>query len=107
MTASPSQPGDPLPTAACPQPPGRFQPVVDRSRCEAKADCVAVCPVHVFEVRRIEDKDFSALGFFARLKVRAHGKKSAYTPRAEACEACGLCVKACPEKAIRLVPVSR
>jgi NAD-dependent dihydropyrimidine dehydrogenase PreA subunit len=34
-----------------------------------------------------------------------HGKQTAFTPRADACHACGLCVVACPEKAIALVRV--
>ncbi|MBU2655836.1 MULTISPECIES: 4Fe-4S binding protein [Acetobacteraceae] len=29
----------------------------------------------------------------------------AYTPHADQCRACGLCVKACPERAIQLVKV--
>jgi NAD-dependent dihydropyrimidine dehydrogenase PreA subunit len=81
-----------------------YAPKVDRNRCEAKADCVAVCPYGVFEVRTIADEDFRALSFFGRLKNRAHGKRTAYTPRADACQACGLCVVACPERAITLLP---
>jgi NAD-dependent dihydropyrimidine dehydrogenase PreA subunit len=88
--------------AECKQAPGAFAPIVDRGRCEGKEDCVRVCPYDVFEVRRIDDADFRALGVFGRLKVRVHGMKSAYTPRADACQACGKCVEACPEKAIRL-----
>jgi NAD-dependent dihydropyrimidine dehydrogenase PreA subunit len=86
----------------CKGPPGALRPVIDRSKCEGKKDCVRVCPTNVFEVRTIDDADFAALGFFAKLKSRAHGKQSAYTPRAAACESCGLCVTACPEKAIKL-----
>ena len=86
----------------CKQSPGEFAPVVDRAKCEGKEDCARVCPYDVFEVRRIEESDYEALSFFARLKVRAHGMKSAYTPRADACRACGQCVEACPEKAIKL-----
>ena len=82
---------------------GRLRPVVDRARCEAKGDCVAVCPYDVFEVGPIRAADYRALGLVSRLKVRVHGMKSAYTPRAEACLACGLCVVACHEGAIRLV----
>lgn len=82
---------------------GRFAPVVDRGRCEGKRDCVEVCPYGVFEVRRIDDADFRELSFLGRLKSRAHGRRTAYTPGADACQACGLCVVACPEGAIQLV----
>jgi NAD-dependent dihydropyrimidine dehydrogenase PreA subunit len=82
--------------------PGEFAPVVDRARCEGKADCVEVCPYDVFEVRRMVDADFAKLGIFAKLKSVAHGRQTAYTPRSSACQACGKCVSACPEKAIKL-----
>jgi NAD-dependent dihydropyrimidine dehydrogenase PreA subunit len=84
---------------------GEFAPVVDREKCEGKAECVAVCPFHVFEVRRIDDADYAALNLFARLKSLAHGRQTAYTPLASACQACGKCVEACPEKAIKLARV--
>lgn len=82
---------------------GRFTPKVDHGKCEGKEDCAAVCPYDVFEVRKIDDADFEALGFLARLKKRAHRRQSAYTPGADGCRACGMCVVACPEKAITLV----
>lgn len=96
--AHPKRPGK-----KCRGEPGSTLPVVDRSRCEGKKDCVVVCPYDVFEVRRIDDVDFANLGFLAKLKSRAHGRLTAYTPRADKCRACGLCIVACPEKAIRLV----
>jgi NAD-dependent dihydropyrimidine dehydrogenase PreA subunit len=99
-SASPSAPSSA--SSDCKSEPGAFAPRVDRSKCEGKAKCVEVCPVHVFEVRRIDDADFAALGVLAKLKSIAHGRKTAYTPGASACEACGLCVEACPEKAIKL-----
>ena len=77
--------------------------VVDRGKCEGKGDCVEVCPYGVFEVRRIDDADFAQLGLLGKLRSVAHGKKTAYTPKFDACRACGMCVVACPEKALRLV----
>jgi NAD-dependent dihydropyrimidine dehydrogenase PreA subunit len=87
----------------CRSPQGEFVPVVDRAKCEGKAECAVVCPVQVFEVRRMDDADFARLGLFAKLKSVAHGRKTAYTPNAPECQACGKCVAACPEHAIKLV----
>jgi NAD-dependent dihydropyrimidine dehydrogenase PreA subunit len=90
------------PGAGCKAPPRTFAPVVDHARCEGKSDCVQVCPYDVFEIGPIRDADYRALPFLARVKVRVHGMRTAYTPRADACLACGLCVVACPEEAVRL-----
>jgi NAD-dependent dihydropyrimidine dehydrogenase PreA subunit len=98
----PERPGE-----DCGAEPGEWRPVVDRARCEGKHDCVDVCPHDVFEVRRMSDVDFVRLPLFARLKSLAHGRRTAYTPRAAKCQACGLCVVACPEKAISLVASER
>jgi len=87
----------------CAAEPGTYRITVDRHKCEGKADCVEVCPYNVFEVRRIDAADYTQLSLIGKLKSRAHGRKTAYTPRADACESCGLCVTACPEKAIKLV----
>jgi len=92
-------------TTECRAQPGEFAPFVDRSRCEGKAKCVEVCPVHVFEVLRMDDSDFARLSALAKFKSIVHGRKTAYTPKASACEACGKCVEACPEKAIKLARV--
>lgn len=94
----PDRPGE-----ACRATPGTWRPVVDRNRCEAKRDCVEVCPYDVFEVRAIGDADYRRLSWVGRLRSWAHGWQTAYTPRADRCQACGLCVVACPEKAITLV----
>jgi 4Fe-4S ferredoxin len=88
---------------ACKAAPGQIVPVVDRSRCEGKGDCVEVCPYNVFEVRTIDADEHRALPWLARIKLRVHGMQTAYTPRADSCLACGLCVVACPERAISLV----
>jgi 4Fe-4S ferredoxin len=96
--AHPDRPGE-----DCKAPAGTFAPVVDRGKCEGKGDCAEVCPYDVFEVGRISDEDFRALSFLERLKVRAHGRKTALMPNASDCRACGLCVVACPERALTLV----
>jgi len=96
--AHPKRPGE-----QCKADPGAWRPAVDHARCEGKRDCVDVCPYDVFEVRRIDDADFQALGWLTRAKVFVHRMQTAYTPRAAACQACGLCVAACPEDAITLV----
>jgi NAD-dependent dihydropyrimidine dehydrogenase PreA subunit len=95
--AHPDRPG-----VRCSAPAGSYLPVIDHARCEGKRDCIDVCPNDVFEVRRIDAADFSDLGRLDRLKVRAHGMVTAYTPNADDCRACGLCVVACPEQAIVL-----
>jgi NAD-dependent dihydropyrimidine dehydrogenase PreA subunit len=97
---SPDRPGE-----QCRAEPGAYRPVVDRKRCEGKSDCVEVCPYGVFEVRRIDEAEYQSLPLRAKLKLWAHGKKTAYTPQASACQACGLCVVACPESAILLEKV--
>ena len=95
----PDRPGE-----RCNAAPKSWTPIVDHGRCEAKRDCVVVCPNDVFEVRRIDDVDFARLGVVAKFRVRAHSRLTAYTPNADECRACGLCVVACPEHAITLVP---
>ncbi len=89
--------------STCKQAPGVVRPKIDLTRCEGKTDCVVVCPENVFEIRRIDTQDYAGLGPLQKLKQRLHGMKVAYTPRADACRACGLCVTACPERAITLV----
>jgi 4Fe-4S ferredoxin len=88
--------------AKCRQEPGVIVPVVNLNRCEGKGDCAEVCPEQVFEIRRIDDADYRELGMLGRFKLRVHGMQVAYTPRADACRSCGLCVTACPERAITL-----
>ena len=97
--AHPKRPGE-----LCKAAPGRFVPVVDLQRCEGKADCVEVCPYDVFEIGTIDEAKYRALPWLNRVKLRIHGKQVAHTPHAEACQACGLCVVACPEHAVSLQP---
>ena len=81
---------------------GRLVPVIDRNRCEAKADCVRVCPYGVFAIARLDAATRASLSFLGRLKARFHGWEQAFAIKADECHACGLCVTACPEKAITL-----
>ena len=85
------------------QPRGRFMPHIDRNRCEGKGDCIAVCPFNVFSVGKLASAERQGLSLFGKLRGMAHGWEQAFTPNAAACEACGHCVSACPERAITLV----
>ena len=86
----------------CKGEPGRIVLAIDHTRCEAKDECVAVCPYNVFEIRKLTAEERAPLPLRARMKIFFHGGKQAFTPRAADCHACGLCVKACPEDAITL-----
>ncbi len=96
-----------LPAEACKHEAGEFAPRIDRSRCEGKEDCARVCPYGVFEVRKLTRAERGELSTVSRLKVFAHGGKQAFAALAEECRACGLCVQACPERAIKLEALPR
>ena len=87
---------------ACKGEPGKVAPVVDRNRCEAKEDCVQVCPYDVFEVRSLSKEERASLSLLGKLKAWAHGNRQAFVVRPEACHACQLCIEACPEDALSL-----
>jgi 4Fe-4S ferredoxin len=89
--------------AECKHEAGAFRPVIDRNRCEGKADCVRVCPVSVFAVATLPDDQRSGLTLRGRIKGYAHKWQQAALVNVQACQACGLCVKACPEDAITLI----
>jgi NAD-dependent dihydropyrimidine dehydrogenase PreA subunit len=86
----------------CRQDPGVFIPVIDRNKCEGKADCVPACPYDIFKVDTLPSDLRAGLTFIGRLKGTAHGWQQALLVHPEQCRACGLCVKACPEHAITL-----
>ena len=79
-------------------------PVIDLSRCEAKGPCIEVCPYDVLAMHEYSKAELVNLSWVGRLKTWVHGKEKAFAIYPEACQACGLCVQACPEKAIKLVP---
>ena len=91
-----------LATETCKQPVGVTALVIDANHCEGKADCVRVCPYDVFEVHKLTGPERGKLSLLARVKALVHGGKQGFVINGEACHACGLCVAACPENAIRL-----
>jgi 4Fe-4S ferredoxin len=90
----------------CKHPAGTMIPVVNFSKCEAKGPCIEVCPYDVFEMQEIKPADYSTLTIAGKIKTFVHGKSKAYAVNADKCQGCGLCVVACPEKAITLAKVS-
>jgi NAD-dependent dihydropyrimidine dehydrogenase PreA subunit len=73
---------------------------------EGAGNCEDVCPFHVFELRKLTKSELKALPFGPWLKVKVHGGKQAFVVNGDDCHACGLCVAACPEKAIRLTRIA-
>ena len=86
----------------CKEESGQLMPLINLNACEGKGPCVDVCPYGVLEMRAVSDQQFRELFFFGKMKTRAHGRDKAFVFHADRCHACGLCVTACPEKAIKL-----
>jgi 4Fe-4S ferredoxin len=80
-----------------------MMPEIRLGKCEGAGDCVEVCPYHVFEVRKATEEERAEFNIKERIKSFVHGHKKGFVVNAVECHACGLCVKACPEKAIKLV----
>lgn len=97
------QAGEEVAVTECRHEAGTYAPVIDRNRCEGKAKCVEICPVGVFALGTLPRAQRAGLTLKGKLKGMAHGWQQAVLQAPEACEGCGLCVKACPEAAITLV----
>ena len=62
--------------------PVSFRPVMDRNRCEGKADCVRVCPTGVFTVgasRLVQKKPSSSVGWGKDQEACAAGRAGIIT----------------------------
>jgi 4Fe-4S ferredoxin len=92
---------------ACKHPPNNIIPIVNLSKCEGKGPCIEVCPYDVFEMKPITTKQFFTLNTIGKIKTIVHGKNKAFAVNADKCLGCGLCVSACPEKAIKLSIVGK
>jgi len=53
-------------------------------------------------LRALAPEDKANMSLLGRLKARVHGNRQAFVARPQDCHACGKCVAACPEDAIRL-----
>ena len=80
---------------SCRGEPGKV-PVVDRNRCEAKADWVRVCPYDVFEIRKLAPEERASLSWLGKLKALGHGGKQAFVVRARRATHASS-ASACPE----------
>jgi 4Fe-4S ferredoxin len=90
----------------CKQDAGIFAPVIDKNRCEGKSDCVTVCPYDVFEMGTLPVEERGSLSLKGKVKGFMHGWKQAIVVNGDLCRACGLCVSACPETAIKISRVN-
>lgn len=79
----------------------KMMPIVNFNNCGGKQDCVVVCPFNVFTMQPISKEDKAKLNIKGQIKTFFFNQK-AYVIHPEQCHACGLCVNACPEKAIKL-----
>jgi 4Fe-4S ferredoxin len=81
---------------------GIMIPVIDPMRCEAAGPCIPICPYQVLAIREVTAMEKAKMPLIGRLKLFVHGGKQAFAVDPDSCHGCGLCVKACPEKAIKL-----
>src|SRR5258706_3803345 len=83
-------------TKDCKQGAGVFIPVINRNKCEGKADCEATCAYDVFTIGVLPKDERVDLTLMGKVKGFGHGWKQSFVTNAELCHACGLCVQNCP-----------
>ncbi|MBY0572334.1 MAG: ferredoxin family protein, partial [Undibacterium sp.] len=88
---------------SCKQAPGKIVPLIDLNRCEGKGPCVSACPYEVLLVKVSSKEQRTGLSIKGKIKGFVHGWKYANVIHPDLCQACGECVKVCPEQAITLV----
>lgn len=80
----------------------RYRPVIDLNKCESDGRCVKVCPKEVLIMKEMTSEENSRLKLKGKLKTLVHGKLKASVLNPDACQACGDCMRVCPENAIKL-----
>jgi 4Fe-4S ferredoxin len=90
------------PDPDCKFDPGIMVPVIDPMRCEGAGPCVPICPYDVLIIRTVSSEEKAKFPVVGRFKLFLHGGKQAFVLNPDSCRGCGLCVTACPEKAIKL-----
>ena len=80
----------------------RYRPVIDLNKCESDGRCVKVCPKEVLIMKEMTSEENSRLTLKGKLKTLVHGKLKASVLNPDACQACGDCMRVCPENAIKL-----
>lgn len=79
---------------------------INWNKCESDGICVEKCPHKVLEMKNISRRQYEDLTFFGRLRTRVHGRQKAIVVNPKQCIACGICVKVCPKKAIKMITVN-